>query len=86
MVLVVNLEKIRRPALADAREMLSSYPCRKLGIVLVGEQIEHQDYYRSSKGGPAVEPARGLLATNVEAPAPRAAAAATSATNAAGES
>jgi polysaccharide biosynthesis transport protein len=49
LLLVVNLEKVRRPTLIDAREYLAPLPCRKIGVIVVGEKIEHQQYYRYAK-------------------------------------
>ena len=46
LLMIVNLEKARRPTLADAREQLDALPCRKVGVVVVGERIEHEQYYQ----------------------------------------
>jgi Mrp family chromosome partitioning ATPase len=46
LLMVVNLEKARRPTLVDGREQLDALPCRKVGIVTVGQQIDHEEYYR----------------------------------------
>jgi len=46
LLLVSNLDRVRRPALVDGREVLDALPCRKLGVVVVGERIQHQAYYR----------------------------------------
>lgn len=46
LLMVVNLEKARRPALVDAREQLDALPCRKAGLIVVGERIDHEEYYR----------------------------------------
>ncbi|HEY5472172.1 MAG TPA: hypothetical protein VIK32_03165, partial [Candidatus Limnocylindrales bacterium] len=46
LLLVVNLEKARRPTLLDGREQLDALPCRKAGIVVVGERIDHEEYYK----------------------------------------
>lgn len=46
LLMIVNLEKARRPTLVDAREQLDALPCRKAGIVVVGERIDHEEYYR----------------------------------------
>jgi non-specific protein-tyrosine kinase len=45
IVVVVNVDKVRKPALADGRELLDALPCRKLGVVVVGEEIEYRHYY-----------------------------------------
>lgn len=49
LLLVANLEKIRRATLLDGRELLDALPCRKVGVVVVGERVDHQDYYRYQK-------------------------------------
>jgi len=46
LLMVVNLEKARRPTLVDGREQLHALPCRKAGIVVVGERIDHEQYYQ----------------------------------------
>jgi Mrp family chromosome partitioning ATPase/capsular polysaccharide biosynthesis protein len=46
LLMVVNLEKARRPTLVDGREQLDALPCRKAGIVVVGERIDHEEYYK----------------------------------------
>jgi len=45
IVVVVNVEKVRKPALADGRELLDALPSRTLGVVVVGEEIEYRHYY-----------------------------------------
>ncbi len=46
VVLIVNVGKVSRPALMDGREQLDALPCRKLGVVVVGEEIEYRHYYQ----------------------------------------
>ena len=46
LLMVVSVEKARRPTLLDGREQLDALPCRKAGIVVVGERIDHEEYYR----------------------------------------
>jgi Mrp family chromosome partitioning ATPase/capsular polysaccharide biosynthesis protein len=45
LLMVVNLEQARRPMLVDGREFLDPLPCRKIGIVTVGERLDDSDYY-----------------------------------------
>jgi polysaccharide biosynthesis transport protein len=45
VLFVANIEQVRRPALEDGREALDSLPCRKLGLVVVGERLEPANYY-----------------------------------------
>jgi Mrp family chromosome partitioning ATPase/capsular polysaccharide biosynthesis protein len=47
ILMVVNLEKVRRSTLADSRDQLDALPCRKMGMVVVGERIEREEYYRA---------------------------------------
>jgi len=53
LLLVVSLDKARRPTLADTRELLDAMPCRKAGIVVVGERIDHKEYYRYTTRQPS---------------------------------
>jgi len=46
LLMVTNLAMLRKPALMRAREFLDTLPCRKLGMVFVGERVEHPEYYR----------------------------------------
>lgn len=45
LLMIVNLDRARRQTLADAREQLNALPCRKVGIVVVGERIDHEEHY-----------------------------------------
>jgi Mrp family chromosome partitioning ATPase/capsular polysaccharide biosynthesis protein len=45
LLMVANLGMLRRPTLTRVRELLDSLPCRKLGVVFVGEKVEHPEYY-----------------------------------------
>ena len=45
LIFVVNLIKARRPVLVDAREQLDALPCRKAGIIVVGERSDHEKHY-----------------------------------------
>lgn len=47
IVVVVNVERTRAQILADGRELLEALPCRKVGVVVVGERIEYQHYYHA---------------------------------------
>jgi Mrp family chromosome partitioning ATPase len=44
LLMVVDLEHVRRPALTDAREFLDTVPCRKVGVVTVREHIDEANY------------------------------------------
>jgi Mrp family chromosome partitioning ATPase len=50
LVLVASVERARRPMLESGREALSALPCRKVGVVVVGERVDHRDYYEYQKG------------------------------------
>jgi Mrp family chromosome partitioning ATPase len=50
VLMVVSMDKARRESLARGREVLESVPARKLGVVIVGERVEHKGYYRYGKG------------------------------------
>jgi Mrp family chromosome partitioning ATPase/capsular polysaccharide biosynthesis protein len=49
ILLVTNLEKINTPLLVDGRERLDALPCRKVGIVVVGERVDHREHYQYQK-------------------------------------
>ena len=49
LLIVVNLDKVNRPTLVDGRDQLKPLPCRKVGVVVVGERIEHRQYYGYAK-------------------------------------
>lgn len=53
LVMVTNLAKARRPALEDGRDILDSLPCRKVGLVVVGEPHDDARYstYSSYSSG-----------------------------------
>jgi Mrp family chromosome partitioning ATPase len=44
VVMVANVEKARRPILEDGREVLDALPCRKVGLVVVGERLDETQY------------------------------------------
>ena len=51
LLMVVDLEQVRRPELADVREFLDSVPCRKVGVVTVREHVDEANYrYADAKG------------------------------------
>ena len=50
LVLLASMEKVRRPMLNNARDLLASFPCRKVGVVVTGERVEHSDYYSYDRG------------------------------------
>ena len=62
-MLVSNIGKARRPILWDARETLASVPCRKVGVVVVGERVGNKEYYSyhesASEAGNRVPSLRG---------------------------
>jgi Mrp family chromosome partitioning ATPase/capsular polysaccharide biosynthesis protein len=45
LLMVANLGMLRAPTLRRVRELLDTLPCRKLGVVFVGEKVEHPEYY-----------------------------------------
>jgi succinoglycan biosynthesis transport protein ExoP len=44
MLLLVNLKSATRPMMAEAREFLGQLPCRKLGVIAVGEKRSRGHY------------------------------------------
>jgi len=44
LLYVANLDSTRRPTLETAREALDALPCRKLGVIVVGERLESSHY------------------------------------------
>jgi Mrp family chromosome partitioning ATPase/capsular polysaccharide biosynthesis protein len=45
LLFVTNIEMVRRPVLEDANEALAALPCRKLGVIVVGERMESFRYH-----------------------------------------
>jgi non-specific protein-tyrosine kinase len=45
LLFVTNIEMVRRPVLVDAKEALAALPCRKLGVIVVGERMESSRYH-----------------------------------------
>lgn len=45
LLFVANIEMVRRPALLDAKEALAALPCRKLGVIVVGEHMDSTRYH-----------------------------------------
>jgi Mrp family chromosome partitioning ATPase/capsular polysaccharide biosynthesis protein len=41
VLLTVRIDKARRPVLEDGREALDALPGRKIGVVIVGERVDH---------------------------------------------
>ena len=53
VLVMVRIDKARRPVLDEGREALASLPGRKVGLVVVGEQVDHMQmasYYSYSAG------------------------------------
>ncbi len=44
LLMIVDLEQVRRPELTDAREFLDTVPCRKVGVVTVRERLDEANY------------------------------------------
>ena len=44
LLMVANIRKARRPTLDEGREALDALPCRKVGVVVIGENIEDSRY------------------------------------------
>ena len=45
LVLLASVGKARRPILTNVRDALHALPCRKVGVVVVGEPVKHKEYY-----------------------------------------
>jgi Mrp family chromosome partitioning ATPase/capsular polysaccharide biosynthesis protein len=45
VLLVVRLDKAKKPTLLAGRESLEHLPCRRIGTVVVGESLDGVDYY-----------------------------------------
>ena len=43
---VANLDIVRRPTLREARDAVNALPCRKLGLVVVGERMSSSRYHK----------------------------------------
>jgi len=52
LLLVVSLARATRPILDDGREVLDTLPCRKLGVVILGEKAETSSYYHQREAAP----------------------------------
>jgi Mrp family chromosome partitioning ATPase/capsular polysaccharide biosynthesis protein len=61
LVLLASIDKARRPILRNVRDALHSLPCRKVGVVVVGEPVKHKEYYSYRGSGSQV----GSLAPTV---------------------
>jgi len=46
LLFVVNIDQTRGPTLEEGREALDPLPCRKLGVVVVGERPDSTHHYR----------------------------------------
>jgi len=40
---------VNRPMLIDGRDQLELLPCRKAGVVVVGERFEHKPYHQKTQ-------------------------------------
>lgn len=49
VLVTVRIDKARRPALEETREALDSMPGRRVGLVVVGERLDHARYAGYSK-------------------------------------
>ena len=71
LVLLASIGKARRPILRNVRDALNSLPCRKVGVVVVGERVEHGKYYSYHGSGSQVgSMASEVLVKSVDEPAP----------------
>ena len=52
LVLLAGIGKVRRPMLRSVRDALGSFPCRKIGVVVTGERVDHGDYYSYHRSRP----------------------------------
>ena len=50
LLFIANLRKVRGPTLEEGREALDPLPCRKLGVVVVGEHPDSRHHYRYGYG------------------------------------
>jgi len=50
LLFVANIDQVRGPTLEQGREALDPLPCRKLGVVVVGERPEASHHYRYGYG------------------------------------
>jgi Mrp family chromosome partitioning ATPase len=44
LLLVTNIDKVNRSTLVDGRDQLDLLPCRKAGVVVVGERVDYKKY------------------------------------------
>ena len=71
LVLLASIGKARRPILRNVRDALNSLPCRKIGVVVVGERVEHRQYYSYDGSGSQVgRMAFKVQGKSVDEPAP----------------
>ena len=71
LVLLASIAKARRPILRNVRDALHSLPCRKVGVVVVGEPVKHTEYYSYRGSGSQVgSMASARLGKSVDEPAP----------------
>jgi Mrp family chromosome partitioning ATPase len=50
VLFVANIDQTRGPTLEEGREALDALPCRKLGVVVVGERPDSTHHYRYGYG------------------------------------
>ena len=71
LVLLASIGKARRPILRNVREALQSLPCRKVGVVVVGEPVKHKEYYSYRGSGSQIgSMASTGLGKSIDEPAP----------------
>ena len=51
LLVTVRIDKARRPILEEGREALESLPGRKIGVVVVGERLDHSHYATYADSG-----------------------------------
>lgn len=49
LLMVVNIDKARRPDMIRSHDLLQTMPSRKLGAVIVGERVNREEYYQYGK-------------------------------------
>ena len=49
VLVTVRTDKARRPASEESREALDSMPCRKVGLVVAGERLDHAKHASHSE-------------------------------------
>ena len=71
LVLLSSIGKARRPILRTVRAALQALPCRKVGVVVVGEPVKNKEYYSyRGSGSQVARVAPTGLGRSINDPAP----------------